>query len=72
MAVNHVIANGKTLIDLRNDTVTADNMLNGTKAHDKSGNSVTGRVVVQKFYKGTATPSNSIGQDGDLYLKVRG
>lgn len=29
-------------------------------------------VVIQKFYKGTSTPSNSIGQDGDWYLKVRG
>lgn len=68
MAYNHVIANGKTLIDLRNDTVTADNMLNGTKAHDKAGNLVTGNVVVQKYYTGSTTPSSSLGNNGDLYL----
>lgn len=42
MAINKVIYGGKTLIDLTNDTVTADKMLSGTKAHDKSGAQITG------------------------------
>lgn len=42
MAVNKVIYGNKTLIDLTGDTVTADKMLAGFTAHDKSGEVVTG------------------------------
>ena len=42
MAINKVIYGGETLIDLTNDTVTADKMLTGYTAHDKSGAPVTG------------------------------
>lgn len=40
--VNKVIYGGNTLIDLTADTVTADKMLTGIKAHDKSGAVITG------------------------------
>lgn len=42
MAINKVIYGGNTLIDLTADTVTADKMLTGTTAHDKSGAVITG------------------------------
>lgn len=42
MANNKIIYNGKTLIDLTGDTVTADKLLNGIIAHDKSGEAITG------------------------------
>lgn len=42
MAINKVIYGGETLIDLTSDTVTADKMLTGYTAHDKSGAPVTG------------------------------
>lgn len=42
MANNKIIYNGKTLIDLTTDTVTADKMLSGITAHDKSGEVITG------------------------------
>ena len=42
MAINKVIYGGNTLIDLTSDTVTADKMLAGYKAHDKSGTLITG------------------------------
>lgn len=42
MAINKVIYGGNTLIDLTSDTVTADKMLVGYKAHDKSGTLITG------------------------------
>ena len=42
MAINKVIYDGNTLIDLTGDTVTADKMLKGFTAHDKSGATVTG------------------------------
>lgn len=40
--VNKVIYGGRTLIDLTSDTVTADKILTGFKAHDKSGAPITG------------------------------
>ena len=42
MAINKVIYGGETLIDLTGDTVTADKMLAGVTAHDKSGTVITG------------------------------
>lgn len=42
MAINKVIYNSKVLIDLTSDTVSADKLLKGVKAHDKSGNIITG------------------------------
>lgn len=44
MSVNKVVYGGNTLIDLSNDTVTAAKMLEGSKAHDKAGNSITGTI----------------------------
>ncbi len=40
--VNKVVFGGETLIDLTGDTVTADKLLSGVKAHDKSGAVITG------------------------------
>lgn len=37
-----VLASGEVLIDLTGDTVTADKILTGYKAHDKSGATITG------------------------------
>lgn len=42
MAVNKVIYNGTTLIDLTGDTVTAGKILSGYTAHDKSGTKIKG------------------------------
>ena len=42
MAISKVIYGGNTLIDLTGDTVTADKMLEGTTAHGKDGELVTG------------------------------
>lgn len=42
MPVNKVIYGGSTLIDLSADTVTADKLLAGYTAHDKSGTQITG------------------------------
>lgn len=70
MAVNHVIINGETVVDLRNDTVAADKMLSGYTAHDKSGNQVTGNVTFASVYTGSGEPSSSLGEEGDLYLDL--
>lgn len=44
MAVNKVIANGKVLIDLTGDTVTAGSLKKGVTAHDKAGEIITGTL----------------------------
>lgn len=45
MAVNKVIYDGTTLVDLTGNTVTADKMLAGVTATDRSGKSITGTYV---------------------------
>lgn len=40
--INKIIYGGQTLIDLTSDTVTADKILEGYTAHDKSGAIITG------------------------------
>lgn len=42
MAINKVIYDGKTLIDLTGDSVTKDKLLVGYTAHDKSGEVIEG------------------------------
>ncbi len=46
MAVNKVIYDGETLLDLTNDSVTEDTLLNGATAHNAAGEAIVGTVVV--------------------------
>lgn len=48
MAVNKVIYDGSAIIDLTSDTVTADKVLTGYTAHDKSGAIITGTYTSLK------------------------
>lgn len=70
MAVNHVIINGETVVDLRNDTVSADKLLKGVTAHDKTGAAITGMLSFATVYTGSGAPSTGIGSDGDIYLDL--
>lgn len=70
MAVNHVIINGETVVDLRNDTVSAVKLLKGVTAHDKTGAAITGTVSFTTVYTGSGAPSTGIGSDGDIYLDL--
>lgn len=45
MAVNKVIYDGSTLIDLTQDTVTPETLAEGVTAHDKSGALITGTMT---------------------------
>lgn len=49
---------------------TADNVIAGNTFTSTAGLKVTGTLVVHKYYTGDTAPSNSFGNDGDLYLKV--
>lgn len=42
MAISKVVYGGRTLIDLTNDSVTADKLLKGATAHGKDGEAITG------------------------------
>lgn len=44
MAVNKVVVNGQVLIDLTGDTVTADKIISGLKAHTADGKAVVGSL----------------------------
>lgn len=44
MAVNKVIYDGETLIDLTSDTVASDSLAKGTTAHDKTGAEIIGTL----------------------------
>lgn len=43
---NHVVVKGKTLIDLRVDTVRPETLAKGTTAHDASGTQIVGSATV--------------------------
>ena len=57
MAVNVVIYGGNPIIDLRNDTVTADKMLTGVTAHAKNGQLISGSIASQAAQ--TITPGTT-------------
>ena len=46
--INKVVFNGETLIDLTNDTITAEDLIGGVTAHDKSGNAIVGTLEVNE------------------------
>lgn len=71
MANNKIqLADGTVLVDMTGVTVTAESLLSGKTALDKSGNPVDGSLVVQKCYVGSSAPDASLGGDGDIYLKI--
>jgi hypothetical protein len=45
MAINKVVFDAKVLLDLTEDTVTPETLAEGTTAHDKAGNAITGTMV---------------------------
>lgn len=62
MAKNKIIYGDETLIDLTNDTVSPNNLLLGETAHDRSGESIQGSLVVannRRSFYGTCTDSAS-------------
>lgn len=60
MGVSRVdLSNGEVLIDLTGDTVTPEKLANGTTAHDKSGNAITGTMSANiKTYELTLAKSS--------------
>lgn len=70
MAVSKVIYGSKAIIDLTEDTVTADTLLAGATAHTASGEKVEGSVSFINVYSGSPAPDDSLGEDGDIYFLI--
>lgn len=63
MGVNRVTVQGQDVIDLRSDTVSPENLLEGVKAHNSLGNQIVGAMKAvasgsSKIYSGTITLFN--------------
>lgn len=53
--VNQVIVNGETILDLTNDTVTANDLAEGVTAHDSSGALVNGNLSEIEVFQNSPT-----------------
>ena len=53
MAYNHIIYNGNTLIDLREDTIVPDHVLSGDTFHGADGESSSGSMTNRGSVTGT-------------------
>lgn len=56
---NEVIFNGRTLMSLKEDTVTSNNVLAGETFHDRSGAPQTGTLITHNVYDGLDSTSSS-------------
>ena len=54
-------------LDTSDATAQAEDIINGKTAYAR-GEKINGSLIIQTCYKGTEEPSDSIGEDGDLYL----
>lgn len=78
MAVNKVIYNEETLIDLTEDTVSASSLLSGVSAHSASGEAIVGTLIpvqeeaIAEVYDASSTYSvgDYVMQNGLLYQCV--
>lgn len=70
MEANHVVVNGEPIVDLRSDTVSADKLIEGITAHDKTGGQITGTLAFATVYTGSGAPAASLGSDGDIYFDL--
>ena len=50
-------------------TATASDIVSGKQACSSEGY-IQGTLVIQHYYTGSSTPSSSLGQNGDIYLKT--
>ena len=70
------LTGAQTISAVTTSNLSASNIVSGVtiKVGDSSDDdcvaSVTGNVVLQNYYTGSSEPSASLGNNGDLYLKV--
>ena len=56
--------------DITNVTATSNDVLQGKLFVDSNGTPRQGLLVTSSYYIGSSNPSSSLGEDGDLYLKI--
>lgn len=56
-------------IDTNDANATNIDIVSGKTAY-VNGSKITGQLVIQKYYTGSTDPSSSLGNNGDIYLKV--
>lgn len=59
-----------TYANITNVTATSNDVLNGKTFVDSNGSLRSGLLVTSSYYVGSSEPNNSLGEDGDLYLKI--
>lgn len=70
MAVNQVIYNSVTLIDLTSDTITASDVKSGVTFHTKDGTSKSGTLSINHLYVSSSAPTSSDGEVGDYWIQA--
>lgn len=60
MAYNHIIYNGNTLIDLREDTIVAEHVLSGDTFHGADGESSSGSMTNRGSVAGTIASKDAV------------
>lgn len=70
MGTSKVVFSGDTLVDLTGDTVTADKMLNGIIAHNKSGDRIVGNIKVNKCVVTSIPVADSYGDENDINVVI--
>lgn len=56
--------------NVTNVTATPNDVLQGKSYVNSSGSLKTGLLVTSSYYVGSSIPDSSLGEDGDLYLKI--
>lgn len=56
--------------DVTSTTATINDVKSGKTFIDSNGSPKTGLLTVSSYYVGSTDPDSSLGNDGDLYLKV--
>jgi len=70
MANNKVVFGTTTIIDISDTTATANTIVSGSGCYGADGEWIDGNIHLKTYYTGTTVPSSSLGNDGDIYLKV--
>lgn len=68
MAVNKVIYNGKTLMDVTSNTVTAETLSAGVTATAADGTTITGTMKVVDYTLSMSEPTSADGSDGAIWF----
>lgn len=68
-SINKIVYGNQTLIDLTNTTLSSNLAKRGYDFYDATGSLVSGTLDTITVYSGTDEPSDSLGSDGDIYIR---